>query len=257
MTEWTALDWRQALVELEARSEPHVLVTVLEALGSTPRAAGTKMVVAARGQAGTIGGGALENDALETARRLLTEGAAAPVTEKLTLKTDLDQCCGGVVTLLYEPMQPPALRLALFGAGHVARALVRALDGTEVAVLCIDERPEALADPLPGRAATRIARDPAAEVAALAAGTHVRIMTHSHDRDLEIVAAALRRDDLGSVGLIGSKTKWACFRSQLPKEGIPAEKIASVLCPVGIPGVGGKRPAEIAIAIAAELLQRR
>lgn len=254
---WTGADWRRALIDLEAEGIPHVLVTIVAAQGSTPRAAGTKMVVSAEGQADSIGGGTLERLAVETARRLLAEGAAEPLLEKQILGIEQDQCCGGATTLLFEPLLVPTLRLALFGAGHVGRALVRLLDGTDIHVLWFDERPELLNEPLPGRARLRIVADPVAEAARLPAGTHVRVMTHSHARDFEIVDALLGRNDLASIGVIGSKSKWANFRSRLRKMGVPDDVLGSVRCPIGLAGVGGKRPAEIAISVAAELLSLR
>lgn len=250
-------DWRQALIDLEMAGVPHVLVTLVTAQGSTPREAGTKMVVTAEGQADTIGGGTLERQAIDRARRLLAEGAVEPLLEKQILGIEQDQCCGGATTLLFEPLMVPTLRLALFGAGHVGRALVRLLEGTDTYVLWIDERPELLKEPLPGRTSLRIVADPAAEVATLPAGMHVRVMTHSHNRDFEIIDALLARDDLASIGLIGSKSKWANFRSRLRKMGVAEEDLDAVKCPIGLPGVGGKRPAEIAISVAAELLSLR
>ena len=255
--DWTKSDWQQALVQLAADAIPHVLVTIVEAKGSTPRPAGAKMVVADVGQAGSVGGGTLEHRAVETARRLLAEGAAAPFMEAHTLGVEQDQCCGGSARLMFEPLMVPTLRLALFGAGHVGRALVRILEGTDVRVLWFDER-ASVADGLPDSgAAMRIVADPAAEVAKLPTDTHVLVMTHSHTRDFEIVHAALSRDGLASVGMIGAKTKWAHFRSQLAKAGVAEDRIAAVRCPIGLPGIGGKLPAEIAVSVAAELLSMR
>jgi xanthine dehydrogenase accessory factor len=249
-------DWRAALARLDAGAVPHVLVTVLAAHGSTPREAGAKMVVADDGQAGSIGGGQLEYEAAETARQLLAEGAKTPQSEKLMLGADREQCCGGAVTLLFEPMAHPVGTLALFGAGHVGRALVRTLDGTGVRVLWIDERPDALAPPLPGRATPVRTDAPVAQVADLPAAAESLVMTHSHDRDYELMVALLRRDDLPAPGLIGSKTKWARFRKQLLDDGIPEARVAAVTCPIGLPGIPGKRPQEIAVAVAADLLRR-
>lgn len=251
------MSWREALVRLEVEGVAHVLVTLVTAEGSTPRAAGTKMVVTADGQADTIGGGSLEHQAITTARRLLAEGAAEPLLEKQTLGVAQDQCCGGTTTLLFEPLLVPTLRLALFGAGHVGRALARILEGTDTHLLWFDERPELAGEAFAGRVRPRLVADPLAEVARLPAGTHVRVMTHSHARDFEIIDALLGRDDLASIGLIGSKTKWANFRSRLRKMGVGDEQLERVRCPIGLPGVGGKRPAEIAIAAAAELLSLR
>jgi xanthine dehydrogenase accessory factor len=249
-------DWRAALARLDAEAAPHVLVTVLEAHGSTPREAGAKMVVAEDGQAGSIGGGQLEYEAAQSARRLLAEGASTPTTQQLMLGADREQCCGGAVTLLFEPMAQPVGTLALFGAGHVGRALVRTLDGTGVRVLWIDERPDALAPPLPGRARPVPTDDPAAQVADLPADAESLVMTHSHDRDYAVMAALLARDDLPAPGLIGSKTKWARFRKRLLEDGIPEARVAAVTCPIGLSGIPGKRPQAIAVAVAADLLRR-
>jgi xanthine dehydrogenase accessory factor len=254
--DWDGEDWRAALARLDAEAAPHVLVTVLEAHGSTPREAGAKIVVAEDGQAGSIGGGQLEYEACETARRLLADGAASHTTQKLMLGADREQCCGGAVTLLFEPMAHPLGTLALFGAGHVGRALVRTLDGTGVRVLWIDERSHALTRPLPGRASPVRTDDPVAQVAELPAGAQSLVMTHSHDRDYELMAALLKRGDLPAPGLIGSKTKWARFRKQLLEDGIPEARVTDVTCPIGLPGIPGKRPQEIAVAVAADLLQR-
>ncbi|MCF8478959.1 MAG: xanthine dehydrogenase accessory protein XdhC [Rhodospirillum sp.] len=246
-------NWREALVTLEAEARPHVLVTLVETLGSTPRGAGTKMVVTAEAVSGSIGGGVLENEAFSTARRLLAEGASGPTLEKVMLGADRDQCCGGAVTLLFEVFVPEGITLALFGAGHVGKALVRVLEGTGVRVLWFDERPAPFP---PGTwAATRETPDPAAVVPDLPPGARVLVMTHSHQRDYEILAALLERRDLGPLGVIGSKTKWARFRSRLLDAGHPAERIDAIACPIGLPGVGGKRPAEIAISIAVDILR--
>jgi xanthine dehydrogenase accessory factor len=249
-------DWRAALARLDAAAVPHVLVTVLEAKGSTPREAGAKMVVAEDTQAGSIGGGQLEYEAAASARRLLADGATSPSTEKLMLGADREQCCGGAVTVLFEPMAQAIGTLALFGAGHVGRALVRTLDGTGVRVLWIDERSQALAAPLPGPASPVCTDDPVRYVADLPAGAQSLVMTHSHARDYAVTAALLKRDDLPAPGLIGSKTKWARFRKQLLDEAIDARRVDAVTCPIGLPGIPGKRPQEIAIAVAADLLQR-
>lgn len=237
-------DWRRLLVDLDAAGTPHVVVTVIEALGSTPREAGAKMIVTAEATFGSIGGGVLEFQAIDTARRLF--GTTAPVVEKIMLGADADQCCGGGATLLFEPFAPPRLTLALFGAGHVAQALVRVLEGVPLRLIWVDERADS--------AAGIIAPEPEAVVPDLPAGAQCLVMTHSHARDYALVEALLRRPDLGRIGLIGSKTKWARFRKRLAEAGVPAEAIGRVTCPIGLPGLSGKRPAEIAISVAADLL---
>ena len=85
-------------------------------------------------------------------------------------------------------------------------------------------------------------------------------MSFSHAEDLDIVIACLRRirerDDLPFVGLIGSKTKWATFRHRLEDRGFSAAEIARITCPIGVPGIAGKEPEVIAVAVAAQVLQQ-
>lgn len=247
-------DWLAALTALDEAGLPHVLVSVIETRGSSPREAGAKMVVAADRVVGSIGGGTLEFDAIAEARAMLDAGGRDPRLRQILLGPDAGQCCGGGVSLLFEPFRPAGRVLAVFGAGHVALALVRALEGVPVRLLWIDERPGIFPNRLPPGTEAVTRPDPVAFVAELPAGAHVLVMTHDHGRDFDLIAALIRRDDLASVGLIGSKTKWARFRHRLAAAGIEDERIARVRCPIGLPGIGGKRPAEIAIAIAAQFL---
>ena len=81
-------------------------------------------------------------------------------------------------------------------------------------------------------------------------------MTHHHPLDLAIVHAALAADRFGYVGLIGSKAKRARFASRLRKAGMDEERVAALVCPVGMPSIRSKLPAAIATGIAAQLLER-
>lgn len=247
------LTWLPALAELERAGEAAVLVTVVTARGSTPREAGCKMVVTREGQFDTIGGGNLEFTCVDAARRLL-DGADAPMLRDFPLGPALGQCCGGNVSVLFEPMRPPPTHVAVFGAGHVGRALVRVLSGLPTRLRWIDTRADALAG-APEQVATCHAADPAREVAALPSGSIVLVMTHDHQLDFDIVAAALRRADFAAVGLIGSDTKRARFTRRLARLGLTEEAIGRLICPIGVPGAGGKLPAEIAISVAAQILQ--
>ena len=93
----------------------------------------------------------------------------------------------------------------------------------------------------------------------LAPGSSVLIMSFSHAKDLDVVAACLKRirahNDLPYVGLIGSDTKWATFRRRLQERGYSEAELDRITCPIGIPGIDGKEPEVIAIAVAAQLLQ--
>jgi xanthine dehydrogenase accessory factor len=211
------------------------------------------MVVTAGTQYDTIGGGNLEFTCLGAARAML-EGSEGPVLRDFPLGPELGQCCGGNVSVLFEPLRPSLLHVALFGAGHVGRALVALLEGLRVRVTWIDTRAD-LIEGAPASVRTRHTDDPAREVASLPAGTLVLVMTHDHQIDFGIVAAALTRDDFVGVGLIGSDTKRVRFARRLARLGLAPEAIGRLICPIGIPGVGGKLPAEIAISVAAQILR--
>jgi xanthine dehydrogenase accessory factor len=245
--------WLAALADLEGTGEASVLVTVVTARGSAPREAGCKMVVTRDTQYDTVGGGNLEFTCVETARRLL-QGANQPVLRDFPLGPALGQCCGGHVSVLFEPLRPALSHVAVFGAGHVGRALVALLAGLPVRVRWIDTRADALAG-APANVEARRTTDPAREVAALPAGSIVLVMTHDHQIDLAIVAAALPRPDLAAIGLIGSETKRARFVRRLTGMGVTQAAVDRLICPIGIPGAGGKLPAEIAISAAAQILQ--
>ena len=244
--------WLDALAAAERDNQPAVLVTVLAAKGSTPREAGAKMVVSADGLAGTIGGGNLEYQCEAAARDLLASGAEGNSTRDFPLGPSLGQCCGGHVTVLFEVVRPPKLQIALFGAGHIGKALVRLLTDLPCRVQWIDPRPEALPANIPPNVTPVRTAQPAQAIAGLSPGSVILVMTHDHRLDFDIVAAALQRPDLAAVGLIGSNTKRARFLGRLTRQGIPADRL---ICPIGLPGIEGKEPAVVALSVAAQILQ--
>ena len=273
------LSWWETLGEWTAAGVPFVMVTVAEVRGHAPRDAGAKMLVraldppqhasgaqhrpGAPAVVGSVGGGSLERSAVLAARRMLADGARAPLLQRTRLDRHSGehgvQCCGGEVTLLLEPVRPGRPVVAVFGAGHVGRALAQVLSVLPLEVRLVDSRPDELA-------AVRTGRVGAADVAAVPApvpdvvardlppGAHVLVMTHDHAEDLAVLDVCLGRDDLGFLGLIGSASKWRTFRAQLSSLGHDEAAVARVTSPVGLPGVPGKSPAAIAVAVAAQLL---
>jgi len=254
----------------QLRQAPGVLVTVTRTEGSVPREAGTTMGVFAQGVVGTIGGGHLEHQAIAHARELL-RGTADAGERRFALGPALGQCCGGVVHLGFERLEPQHASvlqgrfaaafapLALFGGGHVGTALVNLLATLPFDVTWIDSRDGIFPAQVPQNVACEHSDPVQAAVATLAPGSRVLIMSFSHAEDLDVVAACLRRlrerDDLPYVGLIGSRTKWATFRHRLQERGFTEAELARVTCPIGVPGVHGKEPEVIAVAVAAQLLQ--
>jgi xanthine dehydrogenase accessory factor len=247
-------DWAAALVEARANGVPCALVTIVAAEGSTPREGGTKMLVTRDGQTGSIGGGHLELKALEAARAMLDAPGAAPRLERYALGPALGQCCGGAVTLLYEPFAATAWNVWIFGAGHVGKALVHQLAGLPVRVTLADARAGQFPAMLPGNCTKLV--EPLLEDAVkdVPSGAQALVMTHSHDLDLLLVERLLRRGDLAYVGLIGSASKRARFEARLAAKGVSSAKL---VCPIGVGGIADKHPHAIAIAVAAELLRMR
>jgi xanthine dehydrogenase accessory factor len=250
-------------------SGPAVLVTVTATEGSAPREAGTWMAVFADGVVGTIGGGHLEYQAMAAARAQLRAGPAQ-AESRFVLGPSLGQCCGGVMNLRFASVGPAdvaALRqqlpmnlqpLALFGGGHVGHALVQVLSRLPFALTWIDSRDGIFPPTTPAAVICEHSEPVQGAVSFLAPQSKVLIMSFSHAEDLDIVAECLKRqrekNDLPYIGLIGSKTKWATFRHRLQARGFGDEELAHVTSPIGLPGIHGKEPEVIAVAVAAQLL---
>lgn len=322
----TAIEILDGVPHGAQEGSPSVVRVLLASLrGSAPREAGACMLVTHAGVFGSIGGGRLEYEAVDAARRLLPVDATPARLSRHVLGIELGQCCGGVVELLAErytradrPMlaqlaagsgtlvaqladgrierrlRPAGERpdcagavsdagarvrllrtgpgsgagvtllermvddrapLWLFGAGHVGQALVRVLAGLPLRITWIDSRaglvPTDLADGVQVLA-------PAAPVSSLEnapPGARYLVMTHDHALDYALCRAILARGDAAFVGLIGSHSKGARFRSRLAREGLAPERIARLVCPIGVDGIASKWPAAIAVAVAAQLLQ--
>jgi xanthine dehydrogenase accessory factor len=249
--------------------KPAVLVTVADTQGSVPRTTGAWMAVFGQSVVGTVGGGRLEFEAIAEARRRLASAEGDGV-RRFALGPSLGQCCGGVMHLRFERVSAadiPALArrlaprlapLALFGGGHVGKALVNALAPLPYAVRWIDSRDEIFPPQLPANVTAEHSDPVHGAVRDLAPGSRVLVMSFSHAQDLDVIAACLRRlreqDDLPYIGLIGSETKWATFGHRLEERGfIPAE-LARITCPIGLPGIHGKQPEVIAASVAAQIL---
>lgn len=271
------MHWSSTL-KLKLAQKPAIWVTVLQAQGSVPRGAGTVMAVFADDFLGTIGGGHLEFEALAQARQYLMDPAhlpALPFEKRIALGPSLGQCCGGALVLKLEHvtvadearlqaiLAAEASRrfqsLALFGGGHVGQALVKVLAPLPFHVRWIDSRDEIFPSDVAPQVVCEHSNPVHAAVPDLAPHSRVLIMSFSHAEDLDVVAACLLRQrqkkDLPYIGLIGSATKWASFKRRLAERGFSEEECQQVTCPIGVPGIEGKEPEVIAVAVAAQLLQ--
>jgi len=191
-----------------------------------------------------------------TAQDVFAAGTAVPPAAALATARDVlerreAQVCD---TLLYEPVVGSDFHIAVFGAGHVGTALVAALSGLDCNIRWVDSRSGMF------RGATRNVRsvetrDPAAEVAAMPPRSFYLVMTHSHPLDFEICDRILRRGDAAYCGLIGSLTKRRRFEKRFRQQGLSPQQIGQLVCPIGVEGISGKKPAEIAISVAADVLR--
>ncbi len=260
------MNWLRAVERLRADRRPGVLVTVASVRGHAPREAGAKMVVAEDGAWDTIGGGNLEATAIARSRELIADGRRAPETLSVALSDKAasehgQQCCGGEVSLLLEPL-PVVPSVAIFGLGHVGMELARILARRDLELHLVDSRadllePERLRplDDALARIHVHHAPVPELVLGQVPPGTHVLVMTHDHAEDAALCDVALRCGHLGSIGLIGSASKWRRFQTILAREGHTPEAIARITSPIGMPGLGGKDPSTVAIGVAAALLQ--
>jgi len=262
------MDWLEQVYKVKAESQSCVLVGIVLVRGHAPREAGAKMVVTKSELSGSVGGGNLEQMCVVRARQMLEHGQ--PKTELLTVPLTLKnsgqygvQCCGGEVTLTLELLNFSKTQVAVFGAGHVGLALARVLSTLPIEILLVDSR-EDLKAPLlePNSKATlEFIQKPFPEypeqvVRQLKPGSSAVILTHDHAEDLAILEQCLRRPDLNYIGLIGSSVKWIHFREQLKSAGFLDSDLERVTTPIGVPGVRGKTPEVIAIAVAAQLLEK-
>ena len=291
-----------------------VRAVVVDARGSCPRDTGAAMLVGAGGSSGTIGGGALEHAITEQARFVIEENAGLAWFRHETrfqLGPELNQCCGGAMSVLLErygeserstlqvlaqigtgvvvqrplttgtplaiancgsvtglsretfgvaifaePLAMPRQSLVIYGAGHVARAVVRALEGLPFEITWADEEAGRFPVAAPIGVTMLATSDIDRAVNAARMDALHLVMTRSHALDEAIVAAILRRGAFGYLGLIGSATKKARFRQRLAKAGFTDADIGRMICPIGLAELRGKSPAEIAIGVAADLLRR-
>jgi xanthine dehydrogenase accessory factor len=251
---------------------PLALVEVANAKGSTPREAGAWMLVSRKRIFGTIGGGQLEYMAIDKARQMLrapTFRKFGTMTLDIPLGPEIGQCCGGRVEVSIrcvdktvtarllaraEADEAALPHIYVFGGGHVGHALASSLALLPARTIVVETRADEL-DGLPDSIETRLTPVPEEVVRDAPTGSAFLILTHDHALDFLIVAESLRRDDTAYVGMIGSKTKKATFRSWFMKNagGTEAE-FARLVSPIGGDAVKDKRPAVIAALASAEVM---
>lgn len=220
--------WLDEVIRLHAKRQALVLVT-------RANDAAQAHVVTAGHDAGCPG------DVLAAARQLLEYHGEA--------------CLHG--DYLLEPVMDPRLQIAVFGAGHVGTAVIDVLARTACELRWIDNRRNVFPAVVPANVTALETADPAREALAMPAEACYLVMTHSHPLDLEICARVLTRKDIAYCGVIGSAAKRRRFVRLLKMQGFSPQRLDDLRCPIGVPGIIGKQPVDIAIAVAAEVLQVR
>ena len=246
---------------------PAVLAELTQVRGSSPREAGTFMLVGADNQLGTVGGGQLEYMVIDEGRRLLGTGSLASVLD-IPLGPEIGQCCGGRVTVSLNQIDPSLAakivkrlesertshpHVFVFGSGHVGRALAAALAPLPLQTHVVDTRRTEPVGLPPGVEAVATAL-PEALVRDAPEGSAYVILTHDHALDFLIAAEALKRTDAPYVGMVGSITKRARFGSWYRAVGGVPAALPRLVLPIGAQGIGDKRPAVIAALAAAEIM---
>ena len=221
--------WLRDLGALHGQREPAILATRIS------RSAPAKFVVTAEA---VFGAGDVDDAMARRARDILAG----------------DRSTQRNVQEFYEPVVMPDLNIAVFGAGHVGSAVVAALSRLDCNIRWIDNRRNIFRN-VPGNVRAVESLEPALEVAALPPESYYLVMTHSHALDFDIVDRILRRGDARYCGLIGSRSKRRRFEKRYRQQGMSQEVLDALVCPIGVDGINGKKPAEIAVAVAAEILR--
>ncbi|MGI9301961.1 MAG: xanthine dehydrogenase accessory protein XdhC [Gammaproteobacteria bacterium] len=234
--------WIERLQSLIGSQEQAVLVTTID-----KSAHPDKRIVTANDRNDEPDRPALPDKVSEIARGML-DGNGRVELKRLALPH-------GDVSVLFEPVRPKDFHIVLFGAGHVGKSLMAVLAELPCSVTWVDGREELFPATVPANATVVLSDEPEFEVDDAPPGSFFLVMTHSHPLDQAICERVLRRGDFRYCGLIGSRSKRIRFEKRLGARGIEPGTLARMTCPIGINGVAGKRPAEIAIAVAAQLLQ--
>ena len=224
--------WLRDLRALHGQRQPAMVVTRISR--TTP----VKLVVTADG---VFGDGERHERMVATARDMLKG-------ERPDARRQVQE--------FFEPVVMPDLNIAVFGAGHVGSAVVTALSRLDCNIRWIDSRRNMFRK-VPGNVRAIETSEPALEVAAMPPGSYYLVMTHSHSMDFDICDRILRREDARYSGLIGSKSNRRRFEKRYRQQGMAQGMIDQLVCPIGVDGISGKKPAEIAVSVAAEVLKLR
>lgn len=248
----------EKLNELLFSNVPFVIVTLVDVVGSSPQDTGSRMLVTKDGlYDGTIGGGKVEFKAINEAKALLENKSTKTSFVEWNLKCDVGMSCGGIVRIYFEAFHSKIWKIAVFGAGHVANALIPQLLKLDCQIECIDPR-QVWLNKLPcSQKLTLIhTEDMASHVKHLDPQTFVLLMTMGHSTDLPILLEILRTKQFPYLGVIGSRAKAVRIKKDIEEAGLPSTCKEAFYCPIGL-DLGNNHPHEIAFSVTAQLIQER
>lgn len=247
----------EEIVDLQSRGECAALATIISTSGSTPREAGSKMLVRQDGSiVGTVGGSVLEGRVQEVAKTVMREGKPKILDFDLTGQAADGMICGGVAKVFIEPIVALAT-LYIFGGGHISFSLARIGKMVGFRVVVIDDRQEyANPERFPDADET-IADDFPRVFSRLAVHnfSYIVIVTRGHAYDQTVLEWALNTD-AHYIGMIGSRKKIRKLYDNLKAQGTSEESLAQVHAPIGL-DIKAETPEEIAVSIIAEIIQVR
>jgi xanthine dehydrogenase accessory factor len=249
----------EQIIRLNRSGEAAVLVTVVDRSGSAPQDPGAKLLVTSQGNVfGTVGGGALESEAIETAKELLQKKTSG--LQKYSLgkrgspvdEVELGMMCGGSATLFYEYLGKSDC-IFIFGAGHVGKALLHHLKDSGSVVTVIDSREEMLKGV---EGAVTLHVEDYGEIekkVTVSDGSYLIVATHSHDSDFDVLKCIYSSPWRPCyVGALASKKKAQAMIQKLKEEIGEGVDLQNLYMPVGL-DLGGRSVDEIAVSIIAEI----
>jgi xanthine dehydrogenase accessory factor len=253
------MEYYNKIIELSNKKIPFVSVTLIETIGSTPQDQGAKMIVTNQGlYFGTIGGGKVEKKSIETAINLINNKFNTKnLFVQWNLNKDVGMTCGGTVKLFFEVFNYNNWNIVIFGAGHVANALINILINLDCQITCIDPREEWL-NKLPKSEKLNYLQlnEMKNYVKDIPENSFVILMTMGHTTDKPILLEILKSRKFPYIGVIGSKAKSNILFKDIKEEGLPESSRDLFHCPIGL-DIGTNNVHEIAISIIAQLIQER
>jgi xanthine dehydrogenase accessory factor len=248
----------QNLAELETQGEGGALCTIIRSRGSTPRRAGSKMLVYEDGRfIGTVGGGEIENRVIQEALQAMQDGQPRLLSYNMVNPKEGDPgVCGGTVDVYVEPVLPQPT-LLIVGAGHVGKAVAHLARWLNFRVVVSDDRvefctPEANPD---AHLYLPVAMAEIPERMKITPHTYIVLTTRGVSVDIEGLPALLK-SPAAYLGIIGSKRRWLTTRKALVEAGISEDQLNRVVSPIGLE-LNAETPEEIAVSIMAEVIMLR